>query len=169
MTKKRNAQPVLPPAWVEPGAIVNYHAIIGGPPTLEATKIRTAPWQLGSGDWVVAVEGKAGGVSLEALTLVCRAPLTPPPQAIARQRAMAALAAAGAADPDAILVRLGDAGVLPMAREEAERLWLADEFARASIARWATVPGSDAEREASVPMMHAWAAYAEACRKGVAP
>jgi len=51
------------------GMVVDYHRQIGGPVTLKNTKIRSEPWQLGNGVWIVAVEGKAGGVSLEALTL----------------------------------------------------------------------------------------------------
>ena len=31
------------------------------------TKIRSEPWQLGHGEWVVKVEGKAGGVSISHL------------------------------------------------------------------------------------------------------
>ena len=56
-----------PPAWMVVGALVDYSAVLGEPPTLLATKIRSEPWQLGHGQWVVAIEGKTGGVAIEAL------------------------------------------------------------------------------------------------------
>lgn len=56
-----------PPAWMVAGALVDYSAVIGEPPTLLGAKIRSEPWQLGHGQWVVAIEGKAGGVAIEAL------------------------------------------------------------------------------------------------------
>lgn len=59
-----------PPSWAVPGARVHYHAVIGGPPTLLDTTIRSEPWQLGHGEWVVAIVGKAGGVSCQALSRV---------------------------------------------------------------------------------------------------
>ena len=40
------------------------------PPTLLDTTIRSEPWQLGHGEWVVAIVGKAGGVSCQALSRV---------------------------------------------------------------------------------------------------
>ena len=32
------------------------------------TKTRSEPWQLGSGQWVVLLEGRAGGYSLDRVT-----------------------------------------------------------------------------------------------------
>lgn len=58
---------VPPPSWLVPGARVDYHAVIGGPVTAQ-TVVRTDPWQLGDGTWVVAIVGKAGGVAVAALT-----------------------------------------------------------------------------------------------------
>jgi len=52
----------------EMGAIVNYHSEIGGPVTMSDCKIRSGPWQLGSGQWVIKITGIAGGVSLDALS-----------------------------------------------------------------------------------------------------
>lgn len=50
------------------GMLVDYHNIIGESATLKNTKIHSEPWQLGHGDWFVAIEGIAGGVSVEALS-----------------------------------------------------------------------------------------------------
>lgn len=57
-----------PPAWAAIGVAVDYHSVIGGPVTMANTRIRSEPWQLGHGEWVVLLEGKTGGVSFRALT-----------------------------------------------------------------------------------------------------
>ena len=54
---------------LEMGALVDYHSEIGGPVTKTNCKIRSGPWQLGSGQWVIKISGMAGGVSLDALSL----------------------------------------------------------------------------------------------------
>lgn len=51
------------------GTPVNYHSIIGGEITM-TTKIREEPWALPSGETVCMIQGKAGAVSLRALSLV---------------------------------------------------------------------------------------------------
>ena len=53
---------------MEVGTLVDYHSEIGGPVTKKNCKIRSGPWQLGSGQWVIKIEGMAGGVSLDALS-----------------------------------------------------------------------------------------------------
>lgn len=58
-----------PPPWLKIGVEVDYHAIIGGPVTLAKTRVRSDPWQLGHGEWVVLIEDHPGGVSLDAITL----------------------------------------------------------------------------------------------------
>ncbi len=50
------------------GTIVDYHSEIGGPITRKNCIIRSAPWQLGSGEWVINISGMAGGVSLDSLS-----------------------------------------------------------------------------------------------------
>jgi hypothetical protein len=55
-----------PPAWMVVGALVDYSAFIGAPPTILLTKIRRAPWQLDNGQWVALLEGKSGCVAIEA-------------------------------------------------------------------------------------------------------
>lgn len=52
------------------GTPVLYHGIIGDPATAVATKTRTEAWALSCGEAVVSVEGKSGGVSLEAIKIV---------------------------------------------------------------------------------------------------
>ncbi len=56
-----------PPTWMVLGALVDYSPMIGAPPTVLGTRIRSEPWQLGDGQWVVKIEGRAGGVAIEAL------------------------------------------------------------------------------------------------------
>lgn len=53
---------------VELGMIVNYHSTIGGPVTKFNCKVKSDPWQIGHGEWVVMISGIHGGVSLNALT-----------------------------------------------------------------------------------------------------
>ncbi len=48
---------------------VDYRSIIGGKVTLSNALVRSKPWQLGDGEWVVMIKGKAGGVSLRAITI----------------------------------------------------------------------------------------------------
>lgn len=67
-TAHRRKWVVMPPTWLVVGARVDYHSIIGGPVTLANVRVRTDPWQLGDGTWVAAIEGKAGGVAVAALT-----------------------------------------------------------------------------------------------------
>ena len=50
------------------GRAVNYHSIIGRPESVP-TVITSEPWELGNGHIVIKVKGKAGGVSLEALSI----------------------------------------------------------------------------------------------------
>lgn len=48
------------------GSACRYYPVLPGK-EFKQTKIRSAPWVLGSGHVVVAVEGKSGGVSVEHL------------------------------------------------------------------------------------------------------
>jgi hypothetical protein len=52
------------------GDPVRYYPVlpnIGEVPGYEVTKIRSEPWQLGHGAWVIKVEGRTGGVLTEHL------------------------------------------------------------------------------------------------------
>jgi len=51
------------------GDRVDYHSIIGGPVTIANTAVESEPWDL-CGSLVVKIEGKAGGVDIDALTPV---------------------------------------------------------------------------------------------------
>lgn len=70
MGRRKPQQFTPPPEWMKLGVTVNYHSIIGGPVTLANTRTRSDPWQLGHGEWVVLIEGRTGGICLDALTRV---------------------------------------------------------------------------------------------------
>lgn len=55
-----------PPAWLVEGALVDYCPILGEPPKHFGMVVRTGPYQLESGRWVVWLEGKPGCVAVEA-------------------------------------------------------------------------------------------------------
>lgn len=57
------------PSELQVGAAVRYHPVLPPRPGISSldSKIRSEPWQLGDGSWVVAIEGKAGGVSTQHL------------------------------------------------------------------------------------------------------
>jgi hypothetical protein len=59
---------------LEVGALVS---VIKDDGTRWITRTRSEPWQLGSGHWVVLLEGRAGGYSLSRVSLVKENP-TPP-------------------------------------------------------------------------------------------
>lgn len=50
------------------GDRVHYHSIIDEPHDGEVRTCRSDPWQLGHGEWVIKVTGKAGCVSFDALS-----------------------------------------------------------------------------------------------------
>lgn len=50
------------------GTKVKYYPIIGGDKFIEA-KTRSEAWELGSGHTIVKIDGRPGGVSVEALEL----------------------------------------------------------------------------------------------------
>lgn len=55
------------PAWVKPGAIVNYYGHLGAvEPDVWESKIRSKPWNIGNA-WCVLIEGISGGVSIGCL------------------------------------------------------------------------------------------------------
>lgn len=55
-------------AWIQPGCLVDYHAIIGGPVTKAAMVVRE-PAQLSPGyQWVCFLAGKSGWVACDAVT-----------------------------------------------------------------------------------------------------
>jgi hypothetical protein len=56
-----------PPAWLKPGARVDYHAMVGGPVTLAGAVVRSGPHRI-CGHWSVWLEGKASCVDIEACT-----------------------------------------------------------------------------------------------------
>jgi len=51
------------------GSKVKYYPIIGGPKFIEA-KTRSEAWELGSGHTVVKIDGRPGGVSLDAIEIL---------------------------------------------------------------------------------------------------
>jgi len=55
-------------AWIKIGTLVDYHAIIGGPVTKARMEVREPAQRLTSGHWVCWLKGKAGCVSVEAVT-----------------------------------------------------------------------------------------------------
>ncbi len=67
-------KPMPPPAWLKPGARVDYRSLRSGPVTHANREVLSEPWKLGSGDWIVSIEGVSGGVSVEHLALVSPAP-----------------------------------------------------------------------------------------------
>jgi hypothetical protein len=52
------------------GTAVRYHPIIDHEGYVES-KTRSKAWELGHGEPVVMIEGKAGGVSLDAIATIC--------------------------------------------------------------------------------------------------
>lgn len=56
-----------PPAWLKPGARVDYHAPIGGPVAMANAVVRLGPYRV-CDHWSVWLEGKASGVDVEACT-----------------------------------------------------------------------------------------------------
>lgn len=69
---------IVPPAdWIKPGALADFRMVSGEPVTHPARRILSEPWQIGSGDWVVKIEGVAGGVSCEPRFLT---PAVAPPK-----------------------------------------------------------------------------------------
>jgi hypothetical protein len=61
----RRPKPTPPAAWIRPGALADFRMVSGAPVTHAARRVLSEPWQLGSGDWVVKIEGVSGGVSCE--------------------------------------------------------------------------------------------------------
>lgn len=53
---------------VKVGMSVDYHGIIGGPATIQNCTVKSDPWQLGDGTWVVKISEISGGVDLAAIT-----------------------------------------------------------------------------------------------------
>lgn len=53
--------------WIRPGAVVDYHAVIGGPVTDRGRVVASGPERLGGGQWVAWLDGKPGCVAVEAL------------------------------------------------------------------------------------------------------
>lgn len=60
-------------ARIKSGMRVRYWPIAGKPEYVD-TVTRSDPWQLGHGEWVVLVEGRAGGVALSHLMILEEAP-----------------------------------------------------------------------------------------------
>lgn len=53
-----------------PGTHVKYTPVLGEEMGAVTSRTRSEAWTLGHGDAVVAIEGRAGGVLLEALTVL---------------------------------------------------------------------------------------------------
>jgi hypothetical protein len=73
----RRPKPTPPAAWIRPGALADFRMVSGAPVTHAARRVLSEPWQLGSGDWVVKIEGVSGGVSCEPRFLTPAAPAVP--------------------------------------------------------------------------------------------
>lgn len=58
-----------PASWIKAGVRADYHSVIGGPVTISGVKVTCDPYVLGGHSWVVFIEGKAGCVSVQALSL----------------------------------------------------------------------------------------------------
>lgn len=75
MSKKRSRSERRAPTaaeWNEKypvGTPVRYHPVMGDPEFV-TSKTRSPAWQLGHGQSVVAIEGQAGGVCLEAVEAI---------------------------------------------------------------------------------------------------
>ncbi len=50
------------------GMIVDYHSEIGGPVTKRNCKVRSIPWLIGHGEWIVLIDKMSGAVSLKAIS-----------------------------------------------------------------------------------------------------
>ncbi len=63
------------PSVYKIGDAVRYYPVLpdGEVPRYEETKIRSEPWQLGHGAWVIKVEGRTGGVLTEHLAPILAA------------------------------------------------------------------------------------------------
>lgn len=63
------------PAWLKPGALVDYHSTIGGPVTSTDHTVESVEQQPSyagrPGAWVVFISGKRGWVAAEALSPMC--------------------------------------------------------------------------------------------------
>lgn len=57
-----------PPAWMVDGAVVNYHGVIGEPPTKTGLTVRGEPFKSAAGYWVVFLNGHPGYVACEAVS-----------------------------------------------------------------------------------------------------
>ena len=70
MASRRKAVAREAPTWITPGLVVDYHSLIRplGPVTQAGLVVREGPYDL-HGQWVVWLHGKAGCVSVEAITL----------------------------------------------------------------------------------------------------
>jgi hypothetical protein len=55
-----------PPLWLKEGAVVDFCATIGQPPTATGLVVKWGPELQASGRWVVWLEGKLGCVAVEA-------------------------------------------------------------------------------------------------------
>lgn len=53
---------------IKKGMLVNYHSIIGQPPTRIGVEVTSVPWELYSGQWVCKIKGQSGCVSIDALS-----------------------------------------------------------------------------------------------------
>lgn len=53
---------------LKPGIKVLYHSITGYPG--KEYTVRSEPWQLGSGEWVVLLDGISGGVAVDHISKV---------------------------------------------------------------------------------------------------
>lgn len=60
---RRKAEDATPPTWIRIGSIVDYCAIVGAEPTDRAMVVTDGPTQMGSGQWVVWLDGKASAVA----------------------------------------------------------------------------------------------------------
>ncbi len=79
---RRNPYYPPPPAWLVENSRVDYRSLRDGPVTHPNARVRSNPWQLGHGEWVVLIEGVSGGVCVSHITRIGTGePAAPPPPA----------------------------------------------------------------------------------------
>lgn len=67
--KQRHIQKIEEiPAWVQKGALANYHSILNEPPTTRGVRITSDPFLLGGHTVCVMIDAVIGAVSVGALS-----------------------------------------------------------------------------------------------------
>lgn len=53
---------------VKIGMVVDYRSKVGGPVTRPQCTVRSTPWQIGHGEWIVLLNEVTGGIAVESLS-----------------------------------------------------------------------------------------------------